>query len=209
MRDHAGTFVAYNRSFDSVLIQEGELKLGTKRLLEVDKRLILPIDVTLRLVVTSTDVLHSWSVPEMGIKVDAVPGRLNQFITLICRPGIFYGQCSELCGVAHGFMPIVVHAVPFDSFEESFKEELKPSDAMNYFLARMKALEIKHNNLLVKRSEEFEALLSRQPQDKLDRFAAALEKAALDRESKAHLDQFAAFLEKRRPNVLDDLVYLR
>jgi len=52
----------------------------------------------------------------MGIKVDAVPGRLNQFITLICRPGIFYGQCSELCGVAHGFMPIVVHAIPYENF---------------------------------------------------------------------------------------------
>jgi hypothetical protein len=86
--------------------------------LEVDKRLFLPIGVTLRFLITSTDVLHSWSVPEMGIKVDAVPGRLNQFLTLICRPGVFVGQCSELCGVAHGFMPVVVQCVPFDIFLE-------------------------------------------------------------------------------------------
>jgi cytochrome c oxidase subunit 2 len=114
--DLNGTFVLYNDSFDSVLVQESELKFGAKRLLEVDKRLVLPINVTLRFVITSTDVLHSWSIPEMGIKVDAVPGRLNQFISLINRPGIFYGQCSELCGVAHGFMPIVIHAVPYEIF---------------------------------------------------------------------------------------------
>jgi len=111
-----GKFHSHQRSFDSVLIQEDDLKFGTKRLLEVDKRLVLPINVTLRILITSTDVLHSWSVPEMGIKMDAVPGRLNQFITLINRPGVFYGQCSELCGVAHGFMPIVVHAVPYEIF---------------------------------------------------------------------------------------------
>jgi cytochrome c oxidase subunit 2 len=94
------------------------LKFGTKRLLEVDKRVVLPINVTLRILITSGDVLHAWSVPEMGIKVDAVPGRLNQFLTLIRRPGIFYGQCSELCGVAHGFMPIVVQAVPKFLYED-------------------------------------------------------------------------------------------
>jgi cytochrome c oxidase subunit 2 len=103
-------------TFDSVMVLEEDLRLGEKRLLEVNNRLILPTDVTLRFVISSADVLHSWSIPEMGIKMDAVPGRLNQFITLICKPGIYYGQCSELCGVAHGFMPIVVHAVPYDVF---------------------------------------------------------------------------------------------
>jgi heme/copper-type cytochrome/quinol oxidase subunit 2 len=98
------------------MVSEEDLRLGEKRLLEVNNRLILPTDVTLRFVISSADVLHSWSIPEMGIKMDAVPGRLNQFITLICKPGIYYGQCSELCGVAHGFMPIVVHAVPYDVF---------------------------------------------------------------------------------------------
>jgi heme/copper-type cytochrome/quinol oxidase subunit 2 len=112
----SGEFILYNDSFDSVLIQDRDLQFGSKRLLEVDKRLILPINVTLRFVITSTDVLHSWSIPEMGIKVDAVPGRLNQFVSLINRPGIFYGQCSELCGVAHGFMPIVIHAIPYENF---------------------------------------------------------------------------------------------
>jgi len=104
--------------FDSCLILESDLAIGAKRLLEVDKRVVLPINVTLRFLITSGDVLHSWSVPEMGIKVDAVPGRLNQFLTLIRRPGIFYGQCSELCGVAHGFMPIVIQAVPFHVYSD-------------------------------------------------------------------------------------------
>jgi heme/copper-type cytochrome/quinol oxidase subunit 2 len=102
--------------FDSYLILEEDLPFGTKRLLEVNRRVVLPINVTLRFLVTSGDVLHSWAIPEMGIKVDAVPGRLNQFLTLIRKPGIFYGQCSELCGVAHGFMPIVIHAVSYEEF---------------------------------------------------------------------------------------------
>lgn len=97
--------------FDSYLVLEEDLRLGEKRLLEVSNRVVLPTNVILRILVSSGDVLHAWAVPEMGIKVDAVPGRLNQTLSIILRPGIFYGQCSELCGVAHGFMPIVVHAV--------------------------------------------------------------------------------------------------
>jgi len=112
-------------NFDSILVQEEDLFLGTKRLLEVDNRLILPINVTLRFVITSADVLHSWALPELGIKVDAVPGRLNQFITLICKPGVYYGQCSELCGVSHGFMPIVIQAVPYDVFIKYLNLTLK------------------------------------------------------------------------------------
>jgi len=101
-------FVSYE--FDSYLIHTDDLEIGQKRLLEVDNRLIVPATVPLRFVVTSGDVLHSWAVPELGIKIDAVPGRLNQVITFIIRPGVYYGQCSELCGVSHGFMPIVVVA---------------------------------------------------------------------------------------------------
>jgi cytochrome c oxidase subunit 2 len=101
-------FVSYE--FDSYLIHTDDLELGQKRLLEVDNRLIVPASVPLRFIVTSGDVLHSWAVPELGIKIDAVPGRLNQVITFIIRPGVYYGQCSELCGVSHGFMPIVVVA---------------------------------------------------------------------------------------------------
>lgn len=109
---------------DSSLISESDLELGAKRLLEVDNRLYLPVNIPFKLLITSTDVLHSWSVPELGIKVDAVPGRLNETLTCITRPGIFYGQCSELCGVGHGFMPIVIEAVSFNCWVEkidSFK----------------------------------------------------------------------------------------
>lgn len=102
--------------FESVLVQEADLMVGQKRLLEVDKRLVIPLNLTVRFIITSYDVLHAWSVPELGIKIDAVPGRLNQFVTLAIKPGLYYGQCSELCGVAHGFMPIVVQVVPYDDF---------------------------------------------------------------------------------------------
>lgn len=89
---------------------------GWYRLLEVDKRLILPIKTRIRLLVTSSDVLHSWAVPSLGIKIDACPGRLNCVYVYIKRPGVFHGQCSELCGVKHGFMPIVVHGVSKSKF---------------------------------------------------------------------------------------------
>lgn len=108
--------------FDSNLIPESDLTMGAKRLLEVDNRLYLPINVPLRILITSSDVLHSWAVPELGIKVDAVPGRLNDCITLIRRPGVFYGQCSELCGVGHGFMPIVVEACSYKHWVEAIKQ---------------------------------------------------------------------------------------
>jgi len=81
------------------------------RLLEVDHVLVLPIKTSIRLLVTAADVLHSWAIPSLGIKVDACPGRLNQVYFEICRPGCFYGQCSEICGVNHGFMPIMVYAI--------------------------------------------------------------------------------------------------
>jgi len=104
--------------FDSNLVFDDDLSKGTHRLLEVDSRLFLPVGVPIRLLITSTDVLHSWAVPSLGIKVDAVPGRLNQFVVEIKRPGVFYGQCSELCGPFHGFMPIVIQAVSLDKFEQ-------------------------------------------------------------------------------------------
>lgn len=94
--------------FDSIMVPDTELVIGSKRLLTVDNPLIIPINIALKYLITSSDVLHSWAVPAMGIKVDAVPGRLSQSILIIRRIGILYGQCSELCGVAHGFMPIVI-----------------------------------------------------------------------------------------------------
>jgi len=102
--------------FDSVMIPEEELMIGRLRLLEVDARLILPIEKQLRLFITATDVLHSWAVPSLGVKLDACPGRLNQVALWIKRSGIYYGQCSEICGINHGFMPIVVEAVEEESF---------------------------------------------------------------------------------------------
>lgn len=94
--------------FDSYLLDVDELKLGYFRLLEVDSYAILPAHMEIRILVTATDVLHSFAIPALGIKIDAVPGRLNQF-GIRCRvPGTYFGQCSELCGVGHGFMPIKI-----------------------------------------------------------------------------------------------------
>jgi len=109
--------ISFNFSIDSVMIAENDLSFGSHRLLEVDNRLVLPIGVPIRFLITATDVLHSWALPTLGFKVDAVPGRLNQFIVEIKKPGVFYGQCSELCGQMHGFMPIVIQAVTLDQFE--------------------------------------------------------------------------------------------
>ena len=95
---------------------EDQLELGQQRLLDVDNKVIVPVDTHIRLIVTGADVIHSWAVPSLGIKIDAVPGRLNQTSILAERPGIFYGQCSEICGVWHGFMPIAVEAVSVQDY---------------------------------------------------------------------------------------------
>lgn len=102
--------------FDSYMIAEDDLEKGQLRLLEVDNRVILPSNTHLRVLVTGADVIHSWAVPSLGIKMDACPGRLNQVSSFITRAGIFYGQCSEICGVNHGFMPIVVESVPVEKY---------------------------------------------------------------------------------------------
>jgi cytochrome c oxidase subunit 2 len=99
--------------FDSYMLVGDEAKL---RLLDVDNYVILPVNTHIRLLVTASDVLHAWAVPSLGVKIDAVPGRLNQCSLYIKRPGQFTGQCSELCGVNHGFMPIVVKAVSMEEF---------------------------------------------------------------------------------------------
>jgi len=97
--------------FDSYMIHEAELNLGDLRLLKTDMPLFLPKNTHIRLLITSSDVLHSWAVPSFGVKVDAVPGRLNQTSLYLKNTGTFYGQCSELCGVNHAFMPIEVYVV--------------------------------------------------------------------------------------------------
>jgi len=103
-------------SFDSVMVPDTELKPGQLRLLDVDNHVVLPVDTTIRIITTSLDVIHSWTVPAFGVKTDSVPGRLNETWVKIERPGMFYGQCSELCGVNHGFMPIQVEAVSKEQF---------------------------------------------------------------------------------------------
>lgn len=102
--------------FESYMVPTEDLEEGHLRLLEVDNRLLLPTHSHVQVTVTAADVLHSWAVPALGIKVDACPGRLNQTSIFIKRPGVFYGQCSEICGVNHGFMPIVVRGVEVQNF---------------------------------------------------------------------------------------------
>nr|YP_009487903.1 cytochrome c oxidase subunit II [Anopheles guarani]AWB99111.1 cytochrome c oxidase subunit 2 [Anopheles guarani]AWB99124.1 cytochrome c oxidase subunit 2 [Anopheles guarani] len=105
-----------NLEFDSYMIPTNELDLSGFRLLDVDNRVVLPMNNQVRILVTATDVLHSWTVPSLGVKVDATPGRLNQINFLINRPGLFFGQCSEICGANHSFMPIVIESIPMNFF---------------------------------------------------------------------------------------------
>nr|YP_010568112.1 cytochrome c oxidase subunit II [Chalcorana labialis]UZC57506.1 cytochrome c oxidase subunit II [Chalcorana labialis] len=105
-----------NLNFDSYMIPTKELEPGSFRLLEVDNRMVTPFGAATRILITAEDVLHSWAVPTLGIKSDAIPGRLNQASFLATHPGIFYGQCSEICGANHSFMPIVVEAIPMTNF---------------------------------------------------------------------------------------------
>lgn len=107
-------FVDYN--YESIIINEDDLPEGGKRLLETDTSLVLPYNIAIKFLITSSDVLHAWALPELGIKVDAVPGRLNQAITMPSNLGMYFGQCSELCGVSHGFMPIKVSIVTLNDY---------------------------------------------------------------------------------------------
>ncbi len=109
--------------FDSYITPSNDLENGHFRLLEVDNRVILPYLTQVRLLVTAGDVIHSWTIPSLGIKADAIPGRLNQLNVFFNRPGVFYGQCSEICGANHSFIPITVEAVSptdFLSWVKSF-----------------------------------------------------------------------------------------
>jgi len=103
-------------AMDSYMVQEDDLKVGELRLLEVDNSLTLPVHTNIRFVVTAADVLHAWAVPALGIKIDAVPGRLNQVAVYGKLPGTYYGQCSEICGVNHGFMPIMIKMTSYKEY---------------------------------------------------------------------------------------------
>ena len=106
-----------NYIVESYMINDEDLSKGQFRLLEVDKKLVLPIHSSIRLLITSDDVLHSWAVPALGVKVDACPGRINEVVIKIRDLGIYYGQCSELCGWYHGFMPIVIQSLKSEDFK--------------------------------------------------------------------------------------------
>nr|AEV56634.1 cytochrome c oxidase subunit II [Stenopirates sp. NKU01] len=101
-----------NINFDSYMNKNNELYMNEFRLLDVDNRIILPTNVQIRILITSMDVIHSWTIPMLGIKMDAIPGRLNQTTMFIKKSTIMYGQCSEICGTNHSFMPIMIEAIP-------------------------------------------------------------------------------------------------
>ena len=116
-----------NIAFDSYMLPEEDLEAGQLRLLEVDQRVVVPVNTHIRMILTAADVLHAWAVPSLGLKVDCVPGRLNQVSMFIRREGVFYGQCSELCGANHAFMPIVVEAVPLENYIEWIANKIQES----------------------------------------------------------------------------------
>jgi len=103
-------------AFDSFIIPESDLQTGDFRLLEVDNQLVVPAKSHIRVIVTAADVIHCWAIPSLGVKLDAIPGRLNQTSFLASRNGIFYGHCNEICGVNHAFMPIVIKAVDISDY---------------------------------------------------------------------------------------------
>lgn len=105
-------------TYDSYLIEDADLKPGQVRLLEVDNRIVVPVNKTVRVLTTGADVIHNFAVPSLGLKMDAVPGHINETWFKATREGVYRGQCSELCGVRHGFMPIVIEVVSQQAFDE-------------------------------------------------------------------------------------------
>jgi cytochrome c oxidase subunit 2 len=120
-----------NIAFSSYMVPESEIKPGQRRLLEVDNRVVVPVNTTVRLMVTAGDVIHSWAMPAFGIKRDGVPGRINESWFKAEREGVYYGQCSEICGTNHAYMPIAVEVVSreaFDAWVAKAKTAFAPKD---------------------------------------------------------------------------------
>nr|YP_010610645.1 cytochrome c oxidase subunit II [Cirrothauma murrayi]WAP91400.1 cytochrome c oxidase subunit II [Cirrothauma murrayi] len=105
-----------NIEFDSYMTPTENLTLGDYRLLETDHHLIIPMKTNTRMIISSADVIHSWTIPSLGVKVDAIPGRLNQLMIYPSRPGVYYGQCSEICGANHSFMPVSLEVINMKTF---------------------------------------------------------------------------------------------
>lgn len=121
-----------NFTFDAVMKEKDELGADEPHLLTTDNAVVVPVGATVRLLVTAQDVIHSWAMPPFGVKLDGVPGRINETWFKVERAGTYYGQCSELCGIRHGFMPITVKAVPrgeFDNWVKKAQEEFAQVDA--------------------------------------------------------------------------------
>ena len=115
------------------MLKEGERKEGQPRLLAVDNEMVVPVNKTVRVITTGSDVIHSFAVPSFGIKIDAIPGRINETWFTATREGVYYGQCSELCGKDHAFMPIAVHEVSeqaFSAWIEEAKKKYARDDAL-------------------------------------------------------------------------------
>jgi cytochrome c oxidase subunit 2 len=121
--------------FDSYMISDSALKPGQKRLLEVDNRLVVPENTVIKFLITAGDVIHSFAIPALGLKMDAIPGRLNETWTKVLKKGVYYGQCSELCGVNHGFMPIAIEVVSKEEFKAwlaSAKQKFSSNGKMRF-----------------------------------------------------------------------------
>ena len=136
--------------FESYMVQEQDLEEGDLRLLTVDNPLVIPANKNIQILITAGDVLHSWAVPSMGLKTDAVPGRLNETWVNVKEPGIYRGQCSEICGSGHGFMPVVVKVLPEREFM-AWANEAKNNYAINEDIEINKSEEeivISQNNII-------------------------------------------------------------
>jgi len=105
-----------NIEFDSFMLRQQTNQTNIIRLLDVDTRLIIPFNTQIRCLLTAADVLHAWTIPRLGVKADAIPGRLNQINFIVNRPGLYLGQCSEICGANHSFMPIIIEAISPEAF---------------------------------------------------------------------------------------------
>nr|AGH19748.1 cytochrome c oxidase subunit 2 [Rhipicephalus kohlsi] len=106
----------FNKEFDSFMVPDSEMEMKMFRLLDTDNNLVIPINTNIKYLISSMDVIHSWTIPSLGLKMDAVPGRLNQSFSISKRPGMFYGQCSEICGANHSFMPISLELTSMTNF---------------------------------------------------------------------------------------------
>lgn len=119
-------------SFNSNVVKDEDLKDGQVRLLSVDNPVVVPVDTNIQIITTGQDVIHSWAVPSFGVKLDAIPGRVNETWMRVTKPGTYYGQCDQLCGNGHGYMPIEIHAVSKEDFAawvQSKGGQVKPKTA--------------------------------------------------------------------------------